>query len=89
MDKITRTSKATSNTYNSNFNANIPQWSEEISSEDEDIGMRKCRRKSNDEIINEEVKGIISEVEEIKMRKCSRKSHVDIINEEVKGSISE
>ena len=43
--------------------------------------MRKCRRKSNVEIINEEVKGSSSEVEEIKIHKCSRKIHVDIINE--------
>ena len=51
--------------------------------------MRKCRRKINDEIKNEEVKGKYSEVEEIKILKCSRKSHVDIINEETKGSSSE
>ena len=42
--------------------------------------MRKCSRKINVEITNEEVKGKISEVEEIKILKCSRKSHVDIIN---------
>ena len=35
----------------------IPQWSEAISIEEEDIGMRKCRRKSNVENTNEEVKG--------------------------------
>ena len=51
--------------------------------------MSNFRRKSNVEIINEEVKGNISEVEEIKIRKCIRKSHVDIINEEKKGSSSE
>ena len=51
--------------------------------------MRKCRRKSNVEIKNEEVKGKSSETEEIKILKCSRKSHVDIINEEMKGSSSE
>ena len=51
--------------------------------------MRRCRRKSNVEILNEEVKGSSSEVEEVKMRKCSRKGHVDIINEEIKGSSSE
>ena len=42
--------------------------------------MRKCSRKINVEITNEEVKGKISEVEEIKILKCSRKSHVEIIN---------
>ena len=42
--------------------------------------MRKCRRKSNAGIINEEVKGSISEVEEIKIRKCRRKNHIGIIN---------
>ena len=47
--------------------------------------MRKCRRKSSVEIINEEVKGSSSVVEEIKIRKCRRKIHVDIINEVMKG----
>ena len=51
--------------------------------------MRKCRRKFNVNIINEEVKGKISEVEDIKILKCRRKSHVDIINEEMKVSSSE
>ena len=60
---------------------NIQQWSESSSSEEEYIGMCKCRRKSNVEITNEEVKGKSSEVEEIKIIKCSRKSYVDIINE--------
>ena len=43
--------------------------------------MRKCRRKNNFEIINEEVKGSSREVEEIKIYKCRRKSNVGIINE--------
>ena len=51
--------------------------------------MRKCRRKINVEITNEEVKGSSNEVEDIKILKCSRKSHVDTINEEMKGSSSE
>ena len=50
--------------------------------------MRKCKRKINADILNEEVKGISSEVEYIKIHKCSRKSHVDIKNEEMKGSSS-
>ena len=61
MNKTTQTSRATSNTYNSIFNANIPQWSEVISIEEEGIGMRKFTRKSNAEIVNEEVKGSSSE----------------------------
>ena len=48
--------------------------------------MHKCRRKSNVEIKNEEVKGKISKVEEIKMIKCSRKIHVETVNEGMKGS---
>ena len=89
MNKITRTSQATSNTSNSNFNDNIPQLSESISSEDEDIVMSKCRRKINVEIINVEVKVSSSEAEEIKIRKFRRKGPIDIINEEMKGSSSE
>ena len=50
--------------------------------------MRKCRRKSNAEIINEEVKGSSSELEEIKICNCRRKIHVDIIKEEMKGKSS-
>ena len=61
VNKITRTSRATSNTSNSNINDNIPQLSESISSEDEEIGMSKCRRKINVEIINVEVKVSSSE----------------------------
>ena len=81
MNKTTRASRATSNTSNSNFNANIPQWSEARSSEDEEIGMRKCMKKRNVEIINDEVKGISSEVEDIKIRKCRRNIHIGIIIE--------
>ena len=67
----------------------IPKWSEERSSEEEYIGMCKCRRKINAEIINEEVKGRSSEVEESKIRKFSRKSHVGFINQYMKRSSSE
>ena len=62
-----------SNTSNSNFNANIPQWSEASSIEEEEIVICECRRKSNVKIIKEEVKGSISEVEEIKIIKFRRK----------------
>ena len=51
MNKKTQTSRATSN-----FNAYIQQRSEASSSEEKDIRMRKCRRKINAKITNEEVK---------------------------------
>ena len=89
VNKKNWTSRSTSNTSNSNFNVTIPQWSEAISIEEEDVGICKCRRKFNVDIIHEEVKGISSKMEEIKLRKCSRKNHIDIINEETKGSSSE
>ena len=54
VNEITRTSRATSTTYNSNFNAKITQWIEASSSEEEDIGICKWKRKSNVEIINKE-----------------------------------
>ena len=60
-----------------------------MSSEEEEIGILKCRRKNHAEIMNEEVKGSSSEVEEIGIHKFSGKSHVDIINEELKGISNE
>ena len=47
MNKTTQTSQTTSNTYNSDFNADTPLWSEASISEEEDIGMCKGRRKIN------------------------------------------
>ena len=47
MNKTTRTSRATSDTYNSNFNADIPQWSGESCCEEEEIVVSKGSRKSN------------------------------------------
>ena len=47
MNNTTQTSQTTSKTYNSDFNADTPLWSESISSEEEDIVMRKGRRKIN------------------------------------------
>ena len=41
VNKTIRTSQTTSNTYNSDFNADTPLLSEASSSEDEDIGMCK------------------------------------------------
>ena len=43
--------------------------------------MHKCRRKSNVEIMNEELKGNIIEVEYIGIHKCKSKIQVGIINE--------
>ena len=60
MNKITQTSRATSNTSNSNINVNIPQWSEARISEEEDIDFSS---KSNVETGNEEMKGSSSEEE--------------------------
>ena len=73
MNETTRKIRATSNTSNSRFNANIPQWSEASSSEAEDIGMHKCSRKSNVDITNEELKEISSESEEIKYASFAEK----------------
>ena len=84
VNKTTRTSQTTSNNSNSNFNASTPLWSETSSSEEEYIGMRKCRRKINVGNKNEEVKVKRSEEEEIKIPKCNRKSHVETLNEERK-----
>ena len=67
VNKTNQKSWATSNTYNSNFNANISQWGEKSSSEEVDIRMHKCRGVINVEITSEEVRGKSSEVEEIKI----------------------
>ena len=88
MNKTTQTSQATSNTSNSNFNVDIPQWSEASIIEEKYIGMCNCRRKSNVVITNKEFEGESIEVEEIIILKCSRKSHVETVNEEIKGSSS-
>ena len=84
MNKTTRTSRATRNTSNSNFNADIPQLSEASNSEVEDIVMRNGRRKINVENTNKEVKGKNSEEEDIKILKCSRKIHVETVNDKMK-----
>ena len=74
VNKRTRTSQATSKNYNLNSYADIPHWSKANSSEEEDIGKNKFKRRSQDGIINKAVKGFSSEEEEIVMRKCSRKT---------------
>ena len=84
MNKKTQKSRATSNTSYSNFITGIPQWSEASSSEEEEIGMRKCRIESNVYNTNEELKRKSSVEEEIKIHKCSRKSHIETVNEEMK-----
>ena len=89
VNKTTRTSQATSNTSDLNFNVDIPQWNGASSSKKEDIGMHLCRGKTNVEIPNEEVKGKSCKLEEIKTPKCSIKSHVETVNEQIKGRISE
>ena len=55
-----------------------------MSSQEEDIGMRKDRRKLDIENTNKEVKGKNSEEEEIKIPKCSRNINVETVNEETK-----
>ena len=89
MNNRTLTSRAKSNTSNSNFNAYLPNWSKASSIEEEEFGTRNCRRKTHVEIINEEVKLSSSEEEYIGIRRCRRKSRVDIQDEEVKVSSSE
>ena len=53
MNEKPQTSRATSNTSNSNINGETPKWNESISSEEEDI---KCIRKIHIETVNEEMK---------------------------------
>ena len=54
-------------------------------SEEEEIGIRKCSRRSRSYIINEVVKVRISEEQEIVISNRRKVSRVYIINEEVKG----
>ena len=57
MNKRTRTSRETSSTSNSNSDADPPHWNKLKISEEEMIGIHKCRKRSRVDIINEEVKG--------------------------------
>ena len=57
---------------------------EASSSEEEDVGMRKSRRKGDFEHTKEESNGKNIEEEEIKLPKCGSKGDVKIINEETK-----
>ena len=71
------------------MNADIPQWNKDSICGEEEIEMRKGRRKSNVENINKGLKGKSSEEEKIKVLKCSIKSHVETENEEIKESSNE
>ena len=57
VNKRTRISQATGNTYNSNSDTDQPHWSKASISEEEDIGIHNSRGISRVGIINEEVKG--------------------------------
>ena len=84
-----KTSRAKSYSYKRNFNAKKGSCSEASSSEEEDVGMRKSRRKSDFENTSEESNGKIIEEEEIKSPKCGRKGDIENVNEETKESNSE
>ena len=71
------------------MNAKTGSCIEASSSEEEDIGMRKGRRKSDFDNTNKEWNGSIIEEEEIKSPKCGRKGNVETKNEETKESNSE
>ena len=78
MDETNQTSRSRSYTYKSNFNAKTGSCSKASSSEEEDIGMRKGRRKSDFDNTNEESNGKSIEEEEIKSPKCGRKVEVEM-----------
>ena len=71
------------------MNAKRGSCSEASSGEEEDIGMRKGRRKSDFENTNKELNGSSIEEEEIKSPKCGRKGNSETKNEETKVSNSE
>ena len=71
------------------LNAKTGSCSEASSSEEEDIEMRKSRRKSDFDNKNKELNGSSIEEEEIKSHKCGRKGNVETVNEETKESNSE
>ena len=88
MNETNQTSKAISYTYKSNLNAKTGSCSEASSSEEEDIGMRKGRKKWF-ENTNKKLNGSSSEEEENKSPKCGRKGNVETVNEKTKESNSE
>ena len=83
LNKTTRTSRATSNTYNSNFMRTHHYRVKQV------VVKRKileCLRVGEKVILWLQTK---KWEEEIKIPKCSRKSHVETVNEESKESSSE
>ena len=70
------------------MNAKTGSCSEEISSEEEYIAMRKGRGESGFENKNEELNGSSSEEEDIKSPNCGIKGNVENVNEETNESNS-
>ena len=66
VNETNQTSRSRSYTYKSSLNAKTGSCSEANSSEEEDIGMRQGRRKSDFDSTNEELNGSSSEEEDIK-----------------------
>ena len=65
---------------------NVDNTNEEArvkSSEEEEIKIPKCSRKSHAETVDEEMKKISSEEEYIRIRKFRRRSRVDIMKKKV------
>ena len=73
MDETNQTSRARSYSYKSNLNAKTGSCIESSSSEEEDVGMRKNRRKSDFDNTNEESNGKTIEEEEIKLPRYGKK----------------
>ena len=80
VDETNQTSRARSYSYKSNLNAKTGSCSESISSEEEDVGMRKSRIKSDFDNTNKESNGKSIEEEDIKSPKCGRKGDVENVN---------
>ena len=89
MDETIQKSRARNYSYKASLNAKTGSCSESSSSEEEDVGMCKSRRKSDFENTSEESNGKSIEEEEIKSPKCGRKGNVENVNEEKKESNSE
>ena len=88
VDETKKTSRAKSYSYKSNSNAKKGACSEASISEEEDVGMRKSRRKSDFKHTNKKSNGKSIEGEDIKLPKCGRKGNVENLNEETRESIS-
>ena len=79
-DETNRISQANSDPYKSNLNEKTGSFIEVSSSEEEDVGMRKIRRKIDFDNTNKESNGNIIEEEEIKLPKFGRKGDVKNVN---------